>query len=1000
MTDDKSTRGSGNRSPGTGSVGANIRRGASDAGAASQRSTSSPSRHSDVSKGPDPSAGAVRVQFDAFELDAANARLLREGKPLAVAPKPFALLCALVSQRGSLITKDALLDAVWGHRYVSESVLKTAVSDLRTALGDDARQPRYIETVSRHGYRFICPTSSARETHPATKFDLMNSPLIGRNEALARLRGAFGLSTAGRRTIVWVAGDPGVGKTTLVDHFIEQLADVSVGRGQCVEQYGHGEPYLPILDALGELCRTDANAADLLRAVAPFWLMQLPWLTAADEREALRRELAGARPDRMLRELGEFLNRYAEHRTLVLVTEDLHWSDQATIQLMDYIARRRGHLRLMWISTFRLADIIAQDHPFKAVRSEFRLHGLCDEIVLDPFSEQDVAAYIAQRAPSLAITESDVRALHERTDGLPLLIAQLVDDLAARKSRESDASAATLLEQMAIPENLAAIIDHYIARLTIEQRAVLDAAAVCGVEFRVDIVATALEQDAANVSAVCDALVRGHMWLVPSDDQRDAEHSKFRFRHALFRQGLYERMAPRVRTQLHRKIGTALERDRERGSAVAPTELVMHFERGAEPMAALRHCVHAAETLLHLSPGEVMRLTERGLALVDRLEKDAERDALELSLWTLRGVSEIQLLGMGSDVAKDAFQRAQALLLDVPQHPARGPLLFRLGFMLCLRADYAEALALAARIEALAHKTGDPALLIAACTVHGDVNFLGGHPPIARQWLERGLAASDTLTDEHAEGIFIADPRVTLLSQLAIQLLHLGHVEQARACIGDARARARARHQAIAEGVAIWCEGLMEVRFANTERIAALAEQIGAIAEEFAFAQGHAGAKWMRGWVRARRGDAQAGFRLIREAYDENSHLGMRAGGSELLGYAAEALLRAGDWRAAQNQLDEALEIVNSLGERVYLPQLWLIEAAIAEARGDATSAYGSMRRAVGEARTQEAPWLEHLALRELCAHEGATDDERRALAELSRQYPEVEAWAVAAQRD
>ena len=146
----------------------------------------------------------------------------------------------------------------------------------------------------------------------------------------------------------------------------------------------------------------------------------------------------------------------------------------------------------------------------------------------------------------------------------------------------------------------------------------------------------------------------------------------------------------------------------------------------------------------------------------------------------------------------------------------------------------------------------------------------------------------------------------------------------------------------------------------------------------------------MRGWVQARSGDPNGGFRLIREAYEDDLRLGMRAGGSEVLGYAAEALLRAGDWRAAQRQLDEAFEIVNSLGERVYLPQLMLIEAAIAEARGDVASAYESMRRAVTEARMQEAPWLELMALRELCAHDDATDDERRALAALTAQLPQA----------
>ena len=113
---------------------------------------------------PDP----VRVRFDRFELDEANATLLCDGKAVTLAPTPFAVLCALARQPGSLLKKHALLDEVWGHRFVSDSVLKTAISDLRTALEDDARHPRFIETVSRRGYRFIATTTSLPSASPAS----------------------------------------------------------------------------------------------------------------------------------------------------------------------------------------------------------------------------------------------------------------------------------------------------------------------------------------------------------------------------------------------------------------------------------------------------------------------------------------------------------------------------------------------------------------------------------------------------------------------------------------------------------------------------------------------------------------------------------------------------------------------------------------------------------------------------------------------------------------
>jgi len=103
----------------------------------------------------------ARLRFDRFELDEADARLTCAGQPVALAPKPFAVLCALARAPRMLVTKNALLDAVWGHRFVSESVLKSAISEVRAALGDDPKQPRYIETVSRRGYRFIAAAVGA-----------------------------------------------------------------------------------------------------------------------------------------------------------------------------------------------------------------------------------------------------------------------------------------------------------------------------------------------------------------------------------------------------------------------------------------------------------------------------------------------------------------------------------------------------------------------------------------------------------------------------------------------------------------------------------------------------------------------------------------------------------------------------------------------------------------------------------------------------------------------
>src|SRR6185369_6640205 len=182
-------------------------------------------------------------------------------------------------------------------------------------------------------------------------------------------------------------------------------------------------------------------------------------------------------------------------------------------------------------------------------------------------------------------------------------------------------------------------------------------------------------------------------------------------------------------------------------------------------------------------------------------------------------------------------------------------------------------------------------------------------------------------------------PQVMLLALLAIQLFHLGLVRQARDRLQEARLRAQEVGAPIARLVVIWFDALLEVRLGHAERVAALADEMRTIVEEFALAQGGAASEWFRGWAEARCGNAREGCGRIRAAYENNTSLGMLAGGSEVLGYAAEALVLAGDLEGADRELQHALEVARAQDERVYLPQLYLTEAAIARARGNSAAA-------------------------------------------------------------
>jgi DNA-binding winged helix-turn-helix (wHTH) protein len=208
--------------------------------------------------------GAQQLLFPPFRVDLSTERLWQGEREIPLRPKTFAVLRYLLEQREKSVTTAALLQAVWPDVIVSEAVPRMCIHELRCALGDAATHPRFIATHPRRGYRWIAPLTAAP---PVVDSRLRVSglqsaprePLLGGREAqLAQLHGWLEEAQNGARHIVFVTGEPGIGKTTLVEAFLAQVTNgdgLRIVQGQCVEQYGAGEAYLPILEALERLGR-------------------------------------------------------------------------------------------------------------------------------------------------------------------------------------------------------------------------------------------------------------------------------------------------------------------------------------------------------------------------------------------------------------------------------------------------------------------------------------------------------------------------------------------------------------------------------------------------------------------------------------------------------------------------------------------------------------------------------------------------------------------------
>jgi len=318
-------------------------------------------------------------------------------------------------------------------------------------------------------------------------------PFVGRSSELSRLTHCFDAVLRGERQLVFVNGQPGIGKTTLIEAFLQQvpLGDQTWRmRGQCVEHYGAGEAYLPLLEALSRLGResTGKDVVAVLKQYAPTWLAQLPTLVNSMEQNVLQRVLVGATRECMLREIAEALEVLSMQRLLVIVLEDLHWGDQSTTELLAYLMRRRGPARLLVLGTYRPTEISANTHPLQGLVRELQGREHCLELRLDLLSESEVCTYVTQRFPGLSRAEDLGAMIFHRTAGNPLFTAIIVEQLVREGVVENTKGQWRIEEDLKeletnVPESVRLLIERQLETLDEEEQRLLAVASVVGVDW-------------------------------------------------------------------------------------------------------------------------------------------------------------------------------------------------------------------------------------------------------------------------------------------------------------------------------------------------------------------------------------------------------------------------------------------------------------------------------------------------------------------------------------
>jgi DNA-binding winged helix-turn-helix (wHTH) protein/predicted ATPase len=907
-------------------------------------------------------------EFGPFRLDPVERFLLHDGAEVRLTPKVFDLLLVLVGRSGRVVKKDELMRSVWPQQYVEEANLTQSIVMLRKALGDTARAPRYIETRSRRGYRFI---ADVREL-PGSDATPPPHQTVGRDLERAALQREFAAVAGGGARLVCVTGEAGIGKTTLVESFLaEVIAEgrrVTVARGRCSQRLASTGAYLPWLDALEDLVRGPGETiASEIGRLAPSWYAHVgapsnvaPSGTPSDEALATSQEL-------MKRQLAALLQQASHRQPIVIFLDDVHWADASTIDLLAYLATRFQAMRILFVVAYRPSELMLAQHPFLEVKRELEGRGRCREVAVPFLSRADVDEYLAHEFPGHRFPPAFAGRLHARTEGNALFLVDLVNWLRERGMITPDATlaAAAADAEHELPASIRSLIDKKIAQLDPSDHGLLAAASVQGYEFDSLVVSTALGADPAVIEerlAVLDrfALVR----LVREEDDGDghAPALRYRFLHVLYQDALYASLAPSRKAQLSGAIARALVACRGEGSEIA-SEVAHLYETAREFACATDSYARAAERAAELfAHAEAATLARRGLRTLARLPDTPERARKELRLQVTLGVALGITSGYAAADTGASITRAYELCRQTDDTPQLFPAVWRLWIYYAAGAESRSALALAQRLLRLAGRSRNRLHLAGAHFALGNTLHLLGGLEIGSEHLERAVALHDP---RHVSAVLYGcDPGLYSRSHSARALWLLGYPERARVRSQETVALARAvgdpRSVAHAQMFAAICYQLRREPAEAQE----YAEACVATGEAHGIADEPQRVAVVLGWAETVRGRPEDGvariqrsvaaLRVVRSINTLPYHLAL----------LAEALGHAGRPHEGLAVVDDALEEVGRTGERFYEAELYRIRGELLVQSGNRRpDAERAFRHAIRIAHRQQAKSLELRAM-------------------------------------
>jgi DNA-binding SARP family transcriptional activator len=777
-------------------------------------------------------------------------------------------------------------------------------------------------------------------------------PLVGRDRELDELLAALDAACRSRGRLVLVSGEPGIGKTRLVEELAERAAgrDVHVAWGRChdgevvpaywpwsqiIRSLAEGHEPSTVRAALGAGVAEVAQMVPEIKEVVGAAAASLPLL----EPEAARARLYDA--------VVGFVLRLAHERPLLVIVDDLHSADLPSLQLVRLLAAQLAGARILLVCTYRERE--AADTVVPVLADLARVPNI-GRVTPGRLDDDDVARLVAA-ATGTAPAAEVVEAILSRTEGNPFFVWELVRLLGAERRL-----AGAGLAGGEIPAGVRDVVRLRLARLPRDTVALLGVAAVIGREFDLDVLipAAALDDERA-LELVEAALLAG----VVTEDP--GAIGRYRFANGLVRETVYEELSSVRRPLLHRKVAEVLER-----LGTGDDARVFAIARHLAAAAPLGEAERAFEWSLKAADRATARLAfeeaedhlRRALMLLDRIPAGAGKTRRELTAQVQLGALLFMTRGYSEPAVGDAWSRARRLCREVPDAPELLPTLWGLWAFTCVRADFPTALDLSGELLEHGRRGENTLFAVIGHETMGITCWHQGRLGEAREHLEEGARLCDTLPGELFTGVLLEKhPGVACRSFAGVVLWLLGEHEAATKMADEGLALARRLAHPFSIVFALFFGAWQRVLLGDRAGVVARADEAIALARRHGFRQYVAMLGVLRGWATD---DAPA----LERAFSDFLDTGSRMLQHFFLGLLADVQRRTGQRDDGLASVERALGEAEAVGERFWEAELHRLRAELGGPGADDALSQALMVARSQGARALEARVAETLAQR------------------------------------